>query len=38
MIFGQFLDDFLNVFKIEKLGGGGIQNFGKLKNIGFEVF
>ena len=38
MIFGQFLDDFLNVFNIEKLGAGGIQNFGKLKNIGFEVF
>ena len=38
MIFGDFFGEFLNVFNIEKLGGGGIQNFGKLKNIGFEVF
>ena len=29
---------FFNVFNIEKLGGRGIQNFGKLKNIGFEGF
>ena len=38
MISGEFLDDFLNVFNIEKLGEGGIQNFWKLKNIGFEGF
>ena len=31
MIFGEFLDEFLNLFNIEKLWGGGIQNFGKLK-------
>ena len=36
MIFRAFLDDFLNVFNVEKLERGGIKKFEKLKNIGFE--